>query len=148
MKNITPSSAAPLFALVDPDAAADHLDTLKARIIQYDLGVKSAFGHQMGYAFLCGCALNQAKAILPHGQFTPWLEANLPLSKGSRRRYMDFADLIQAKFPTVGTMTAPLLLTDGELAPPDKEKVRRSKWSIIRPGVPIIISGFRRISEI
>lgn len=127
MKNVTPLSpaanGAPLFAIVDPATGADHLDRLKARIIQYDISVRAAYGQQMGYAFLAGCALNQAKALLPYGKFTPWLDENLPLSKGSRQRYMAFAEAIQTQIPHVGNLAIPLLLTDGELAAADKEKV-------------------------
>lgn len=112
--NIITPTLEPNFARV----IGPQLDHLKARITQYDAAIRAASRDLMGYIYLTGLSLNQAKSLLPHGQFGPWCEAQCPaLSNGSIHNYMDFADRLNGKFPTVGNLALPLLLTPGD---PDK----------------------------
>ena len=90
---------------VTTELQTQTLDQLQVQIVQYDAGFRNAFGRQMGYAYLAGAALNEAKALCPHGQFGEWVAAKLPtISKTSRCRYMEFAEAIESKFPTVGNL--------------------------------------------
>jgi hypothetical protein len=99
-------------ALIEKEAA-EELDQLKARIVEYDREFHSAFQRQMGFAFLAGAALLRAKEIVPHGQFMAWREAELSVERSSAERYMKFADAV-GKFPTVGNLKEVKLLGEGE----------------------------------
>lgn len=70
------------------------------------------------YRVLCGAELNAAKATVKHGDFGQWCKDHLPfLSNGSAHRYMQIAEIITAKFPTVGNLSQRLQLTDGQPLP-------------------------------
>ena len=84
-------------------SAGSTLNNLADLVVEYDAGVKRSFVHQWAYAYLCGNTLNQAKSLLPHGQFGDWVKT-CQISNGSAHRYMDFAERFQAKFPTVGNL--------------------------------------------
>ena len=105
--------------------AAEELDRLKGRIADYDHEFRSAFSRQMGYAFLAGAALLRAKAIVPHGKFLEWREAELPqISRSSASRYTQFAEAVTLKDPTVGSLAEVKLLMEGEpLSPAQQQKI-------------------------
>lgn len=106
-----------------PHALAKKVDAVK----QFHQGFSSAFERQSAYAFLCGLELLAIKAEIPHGNkagegFISFREKWLPyISNGAAHRYMDFAKLLQEKFPTVGNITSELLLKDGELCEEQKD---------------------------
>lgn len=105
--------------------AAEELEQLKARIVDYDREVRSAFNRQMGFAFLAGVALNRAAEILPHNQLGPWMESNFPES--SRRtlyNYRNFSTKLIEAHPAVGKSATVALLGEGGFAdiPTDDQK--------------------------
>lgn len=108
--------------------ATEELTRLKGVIKQYDDGFHRAYRSQMGYAFLAGVALNRAKDILPHGEFLPWVEAEVGVARMSASRYRKFADALIAEHPAVGKCNPCYILTSGEipaaeLTPEETEKV-------------------------
>lgn len=108
-------------ALIEKEAA-EELDQLKVRIVDYDREFHGAFQRQMGFAFLAGCALLRAKEIIPHGKFLDWRERELPqLTRASASRYSQFAEALR-KDPTVGSLKEVKLLGEGEPLTPAQQK--------------------------
>lgn len=102
--------------------AAEELDQLKTKILDYDREFHSAFQRQMGFAFLAGVALLRAKEIVPHGKFLEWRESELPqLTRSSASRYSQFAEALR-KDPTVGSLKEVKLLGEGEALTPAQQK--------------------------
>ena len=59
-------------------------------------------------AMACGDALTEAKALVPHGQWTTWLKENTQLSERSAQRYMQLSrerPTLEAKTATVADLT-------------------------------------------
>lgn len=112
--------------------STEELDKLKARIIDYDCGFRTAYQSQMGYAFLAGIALLRAKEIVPHGKFLAWREAELPqITRSSASRYMQFAEALPAKDPTVGSLPEVKLLGNGaELSDDSKKKILETVYEV------------------
>ena len=121
------------------------------RIKAYHAGFQSAFGSQMGYAFLAGLELNAIKEALPHGGFLKWGRAHLSeIPHRSATRYMEF----QTKLATGGQCDAVAnikRLENGELPEAEKEKVLKAVYQaadgktltqlyrdlgIVRPPIP------------
>lgn len=74
------------------------------------------------YRVLCGAELNAAKETVKHGEFGQWCQDHLPfLTNDTAHRYMQLADTIAAKFPTVGNLTARLQITDAGASLSEKE---------------------------
>jgi hypothetical protein len=106
-----------LVNVITPEAEQRTLDGLKDLAGQYDSSCRGAFGKHIGYAFLCGFVLNQAKDLLPHGQFEQWWQANLPqLPKSTLHRYMDWAKFVESHLALSGQMShVGHLISNGEL---------------------------------
>jgi hypothetical protein len=50
------------------------------------------FGKVLDYATECGRLLKEAKALVPHGEWLPWLSEHTEVSERSSQRYMQIAD--------------------------------------------------------
>lgn len=100
------------------------IDERAERILKYHDLQRDAFGQQMGYIFLAGYELNQAKDELPHGEYEKWRERTLPtLPKSTSAIYRGFAEGLISKCPTVGHLTGTLQLTQGSLSPEARQTV-------------------------
>jgi len=107
-----------------PGPDPGELDQLKERIVELDAFCRQSFGKHMVYAFLCGVALNRAKQIAPHGNFTRWHQAELPqLSGATLHRYMIFAGGLLARFPALQKLKAAPLLERGDLAGTESQQL-------------------------
>lgn len=63
-----------------------------AEIANHENAMAIAAGHRMfDHAVNAGLALTAAKAQLPHGEWMPWVEANLEIALATASRYMRFA---------------------------------------------------------
>lgn len=105
-----------------PTSAVVSLADRSARIRAYHDGCKRSAVGQAIYAVLCGLELNAAKDELAHGKFIAWREKNhSDISKSTAANYMNLAEAISTKSPTIGNFVAePLQLTNGEL-PADQQ---------------------------
>ena len=99
-----------------------------ARISVYHQSFEKAAQDQLGYAFLCGVELTQAKDECAHGQFMKWRETALPqIPQGTAGRYMQFAHAIQSQSKQIANLTAkPLQLTNGELPEEDRKIILKA----------------------
>lgn len=78
------------------------------------------------HAFICGVKLHQLKASTQHGDFMPLREKYFSeISKSAAGRFMQFTDLLAAKFPAVGNLKQ---LAAGELAERDKKAVMKAVY--------------------
>lgn len=98
--------------LTIPDAAGSAtstLATLAKEINAAHRACESAARSMLNHARECGNALIRAKAELPHGKFTAWIDANCDFSQQHARRYMTIArgwgDLMEHSFPDGKTNT-------------------------------------------
>jgi hypothetical protein len=62
--------------------------TVEGRIIDLHNGIVSALRRSVEDAIEIGQLLEQKKEELPHGEFLPWIEKELPFSERSARNYM------------------------------------------------------------
>lgn len=118
--------------IIHSELFATALQERAARISVYHQSFEKAAQDQLGYAFLCGVELAQAKAQLKgeqgHGQFVKWREAALPqISQPTTSRYMQFAKAIAEQSKQIATITAkPLQLTNGELPEEDRKIILKA----------------------
>jgi hypothetical protein len=71
--------------------ATEDLADLGIRINEaHGLAIRHA-GKAVGYAIACGELLLKAKAKVPHGQWLPWLRANVAFGERSAQGYMRVA---------------------------------------------------------
>lgn len=118
--------------IIHSELFAPALQERAARISIYHQSFEKAAQDQLGYAFLCGVELTQAKAQLKgeqgHGQFVKWREAALPqISQPTTSRYMQFAKAIAEQSKQIASLTAkPLQLTNGELPEEDRKIILKA----------------------
>jgi hypothetical protein len=96
------------FELLAPQDAATEkkLALCQKQIKAFHKGAQRGAAQLFGYAFLCGHAMNQAKELLPHGQFEKWVAAKFPeIPIETGRNWRKFAEAIESKNPTVGFLT-------------------------------------------
>ncbi len=102
---------------------ADRIERIKA----YHAGCLKSFADQMGYAYLAGAELVSLKDETPHGQFEKVKEEQFTeIPRSSLGRYMQFAEAIQAKYPTVGYLRPTKLLTNGTFDEKEQGKVLKA----------------------
>lgn len=90
--------------LIESNSLAD----LAARINVEHEAAESAYRSGIEHALECGALLLQAKTVLSHGQWLPWLQSNCSVSSRSARLYMQLArnrPELEAKSATVANMT-------------------------------------------
>jgi hypothetical protein len=87
---------------------SNSLADLAARINAEHVAAEKAYQSGVEHALQCGDLLLEAKALLPHGQWLPWLESNCSVSSRSARLYMQLArnrQGLEAKSATVANLT-------------------------------------------
>ena len=90
----------------DPSPAS--LDDLAQRINTSHLAAIRAAGAAIKCAIECGQALVEAKAVVGHGNWLPWLEANTTVSYRTASRWMRFAEnseVLLGKLDTMADLT-------------------------------------------
>lgn len=107
-------------------SAKDLPAETKARVdtvLMLNKATEQAEADYMLNAYLCGVELLAIKASIDHGDFMDFREQVMPeVSKSKAGRFMQFAELIQFKFPTVGNLK---LLPDSPT--PERDLVKLSK---------------------
>jgi hypothetical protein len=86
----------------------NRLSYLRAEIIARDTDVRDAAKAGVVAAIAAGAALIESKAILGHGKFSRWIEAQTGLAPRTARLYMNLAshrDRLEAKLATVASLT-------------------------------------------
>lgn len=86
----------------------NRLSHLRAEIVARDADVRAAAKAGIVAAIAAGAALIESKAILGHGQFSRWIEAQTGLAPRTARLYMNLAshrNRIEAKLATVASLT-------------------------------------------
>jgi hypothetical protein len=76
---------------VSPEPDALDLDTLAVEIRREHEAAEAAFESSVAHAMRCGQLLIEAKAKAGHGNWLPWVRANLPFSERTARNYMRLA---------------------------------------------------------
>jgi DUF3102 family protein len=87
---------------------SNSLTDLAARINAEHVAAEQAYQSGVEHALQCGDLLLEAKSLLPHGQWLPWLESNCSVSSRSARLYMQLAgnrQALEAKSATVANLT-------------------------------------------
>jgi hypothetical protein len=80
----------------------------RKRIKTWFTMMRNAGAQMMGYRVMIGAELNQAKELLPHGEFTKWVESEFGLPERTQRDWREFSALFLAEvdkkggLPTVG----------------------------------------------
>jgi hypothetical protein len=69
----------------------NRLPVLAAEIVTAHDGARAAAKASLASAMLAGDRLIEAKAMLGHGEWLPWLAANVPFSERTASRYMRLA---------------------------------------------------------
>ena len=86
---------------------SDHAQKIMLHHNAAHVAANSAISH----AKEAGRLLLEVKAALPHGEFTPWIEANLPVTARQAQRYMQAAEgrtpKLKGKSDTVSYLIAP-----------------------------------------
>jgi hypothetical protein len=75
---------------------------LATRINREHEQVEAAHEQALGHCRRCGELLIQAKKLLTHGQWLPWIRANLKIKKSRVEQYMQLAE---AKAQRAGNLT-------------------------------------------
>jgi hypothetical protein len=86
----------------------NRLSHLRAEIVVRDADVRAAAKAGVVAAIAAGVALIESKAILGHGEFSRWIEAQTGLAPRTARLYMNLAshrDRVEAKLATVASLT-------------------------------------------
>lgn len=86
----------------------NRLSHLRAEIVARDADVRTAAKAGVVAAIAAGAALIESKAILGHGEFSRWIEAQTGLAPRTARLYMNLAshrDRVEAKLATVASLT-------------------------------------------
>ncbi|MGO9885407.1 MAG: DUF3102 domain-containing protein [Solirubrobacteraceae bacterium] len=98
---------------IEPRRLETLADEIRAEVDAAEAGWQSAVGH----AITAGEKLTEAKQLVKHGEWLPWLEANFPLSERTARNYMRLA----AKSATVADLPS---VRDAlaMLAPPSQDE--------------------------
>jgi hypothetical protein len=92
-----------------------------------------------------GNRLNEAKALLPHGQWIPWLRKNVPgLTPRTAQRYMRAAD-VAAKNDTVSHSTIKALIAKPR---PPVERMARIGDGLVLVLTPSTSPGFTHVAVI
>jgi hypothetical protein len=68
-----------------------------------------ALQHKTSGMLHIGRLLNEAKPLVDHGKWLPWLRRYTALSKSSAENYMKAASWVDSKFPTVGNLASAYL---------------------------------------
>ena len=72
-------------------ALSNRLPILADEIVRYHLAGREAFASAAEYAIKAGEALIEAKKLVKHGDWLPWLRANCKLSERTAQLYMRIA---------------------------------------------------------
>ena len=64
------------------------ITALEGRISTEHMGALNDAKSSLTHAIKAGEYLNDAKKLLPHGKFQPWIEADLPFSIRTAQNYM------------------------------------------------------------
>ena len=84
-----------------------RLALLAPQILAAHMTAKNMADQAVLYAAKAGALLNQAKELLPHGEFGKWVRKNLPgLSSDTAERYRKLADGLTSKIRTVRNLKA------------------------------------------
>ena len=84
------------------------LDDLAQKINEHHDEAKQAIKKGLEHAIAAGKLLLEAKEMVPHGKWLPWLEANCTVSERSAQLYMRVSresKIIEAKSATVADLT-------------------------------------------
>ncbi|HEX9834564.1 MAG TPA: DUF3102 domain-containing protein [Mycobacterium sp.] len=87
---------------------SNPLPILAAQINSKHEATGNAIKTGIGHALACGDALNEAKTLVPHGQWTGWLAKNTSLSERTAQRYMQISrecPMLESKTATVANLT-------------------------------------------
>jgi hypothetical protein len=71
--------------------SSNRLPVLAAEIMNYHAAAREAFGSAAEYAIKAGEALIEAKKLVEHGEWLPWLRDNCKLSERAAQLYMRIA---------------------------------------------------------
>lgn len=133
--------------LVSLTAAQEkQLAAHKKNLDLYFGGLQRSKAELLGYAFLIGNELNQAKDVLPHGRFEAFVEERYQLPKPTQHRWREHATCVVEKWeqitagqsPTVGKSTTVVLLKSPlDLA--GKKKFSKKEQAAILEIIPEIM---------
>jgi hypothetical protein len=90
---VWPSSNPPIKAEKEPEMSNDIVDlvAIAREINASEARIEALKARAVEEAVVQGNLLAKAKAALPHGQFTPWLQANCHVTPVQARKYMRLA---------------------------------------------------------
>jgi Protein of unknown function (DUF3102) len=94
--------------LIKCDASPTSLDDLARRVNLAHEGALRSARTAIEYAIECGRLLTEAKALVGHGNWLPWLKENTIVSERTAQRWMRFAanaETLLAKSDTDGGFT-------------------------------------------
>jgi hypothetical protein len=110
--------------MTDLIALTDLAETINTEYAAAQSDARSAVQH----AIACGKALLEAKAKCKHGEWLPWLEANVKFSKDSANDYMRLAKKEHAPFlESAASIREALRLLDTEKQKPEPEQEQEPK---------------------
>ena len=106
------------------------LDDRVKEIVDLHDEIRGFFEKSVGSAIRIGQLLGEQKAELPHGQFTTWVESNMPFTPRTARNYMRlFDNREQLKSESVSDLGEAYRL----LAPPRESEKPREKGADEEP---------------
>ena len=76
---------------VQEKPAANRLPALAAKIERHHKATYRAFGYALDRALHCGDCLIEAKGLVKHGEWLPWLKANTTIGERQAQKYMNLA---------------------------------------------------------
>lgn len=111
---------------------SNRLPVLAAQIVEAHDVVGRSMRCAVEAAVEAGNRLNEAKGLLPHGQWIPWLQRNVPgLNPRTAQRYMRAADAA-AKNDTVSFSTIKALIA--------KPKPLYERWARLNGGLVLVLT--------
>ena len=92
---------------------------------EYHQAALKSTGDALAFNFLCGAELLALKEQTPHKQFEALKKEVFPhISRSSLGRYMQFAEGLVSKYPTLDICRdTPLLLANNEIPAPNRDKI-------------------------